>query len=176
MIAANETVRLCGRSERIREIMMVRPLLRLMILFLLGFVLLTENHQAHSQVSSTAYATSFFLDNAPSAAVLSATGASDITVAKVRVRDISLLRGRHPGEFPKPIPKELYTAEVEVLDVLTGTATKGPRQFVRFGNEIPNAKYKFPHTADENARVFRCVYFPGRSTRADRFPDRSRRI
>jgi hypothetical protein len=100
--------------------------------------------QARAQASTEAAFWKYFLDQPPTAADLAnlLPKARDVLVAKVRIIRISWIRGRH-GEIYSG--KEFsYAAQVEILDVLRGTAAKDTRPYVYFGS-VDLRRYIVPH-------------------------------
>jgi hypothetical protein len=102
------------------------------------------------------YLTSF-LEQAPTDAELARLppGARDVIVAKVRVREGPFyLIGRDQSGAPPPLPKDLFAARVEVIDVLKGRTTTSAQFDLSFGVPGPGRRYKYPHTPRQKARDY----------------------
>jgi hypothetical protein len=103
-----------------------------------------------------------FLDQAPADAELARLppGAQDVIVAKVRVREGPFyLIGRDQSGAPPPLPKDLFGARVEVLDVLKGRITTGAQFDLSFGVPGPGRRYKYPHTPRQKATDYFIVSY-----------------
>jgi hypothetical protein len=103
-----------------------------------------------------------FLDQTPDDAELARLppGAQDVTVAKVRVlAGPFYLIGRDQSGAPPPLPKDLFAARVEVLEVLKGKTTIGAVLHPSFGVPGPGRRYKFPHTPLQKERSYFIVSY-----------------
>ncbi|MBM3528907.1 MAG: hypothetical protein FJX62_12520 [Alphaproteobacteria bacterium] len=106
----------------------------------------------------------YFLDVPPAgqgASSLPVT-ARDVVVAKVRVAERpAYLVGRDQSGKPPPLPKDLFFARLEVLEVLSGTVQVGVQQDVFFGTPGLGARQTRPHTPAQLARGYFVVSYRG---------------
>ena len=94
----------------------------------------------------------FFLDHAPTDADRAhiPPTARAIILAKVRIVVRPHWRGgRDQSGVPAPLPKDIFGAEVEIVDILTGPAAVGERYYVSFGVPGSDQRHKYPHTLDQ---------------------------
>lgn len=131
--------------------------------FLAIFALVFCVNRGWAQMSTDAYATKYFLDEAPSAVDRSKLPptAQDVIVARVRiVEDLRYLVPEHENEYTPPPPKDLFMAPVEILHVLAGSAAIGKRYEMYFG--FPGVgQMKYPHTPNQTARQYFIVSYLG---------------
>ena len=115
-------------------------------LILLGIALVFGLRGDSNPTRADSYAIKYFLDEPPSAADLSnlPSGASDVTIANVHViGGVASLKPRH-GPSPYPLTA-LFWAQIEIVDVLRGSALPGNQYDVYFG--VPGSTqdyYMFP--------------------------------
>jgi hypothetical protein len=129
---------------------------RIALVGLLGLMIANSPQVAWAQTGS-GYATKYFLDEPPTATELSAlpVTAQDVLVAKVRiVGRIIYCCGRHPWDPPQPRPKTVLRAELNILEILRGSATKDARYFVSFIALGSGQRHKYPHTPPAYARDY----------------------
>ena len=106
------------------------------------------------------FATKFFLDEPPNSNQLNIIpNAADLMVAKVRlIGRATYLIGRH-----QPLPKDLFYAKMDVLQVIRGDIKPGSRvhlYFGRPGQPRPGEPlyYKYPHTPAMLERNYYVVF------------------
>jgi hypothetical protein len=94
------------------------------------------------------FATKFFLDEPPNSNQLNAIpNASDLTIAKVRLAGRpTYLIGRDQSGRPPPLPKDLFYAEVNILQVSRGDIKSGSQISLYFGRPASSIRYKYPNT------------------------------
>lgn len=129
-------------------------------LALLFFFFALANEPSCAQAMTGGYV-SFFLESPPAVDELSKSSvrSTELTVAKVRVRSVSLLRGRHPWDLPQPPPKNLYAARIETIDTLVGKAPVGSRLNVRFAAADLESRSKFPRSPEMRAREYFIAFY-----------------
>jgi hypothetical protein len=136
---------------------MVRILVALLALVIVGCP-----QWVRAQADADTSATTYFLEEPPAAidrSKLPAT-ARDVLVAKVRiVGRVVYLGGRHPWDPPQPRPKTVLGAEVEILDVLSGSAVKSTRHIVVFLERGSGQRHKYPHVPKAYERDYFIVSY-----------------
>jgi hypothetical protein len=142
---------------------MVRILVALLALVIVGCP-----QWVRAQADADTSATTYFLEEPPAAidrSKLPAT-ARDVLVAKVRiVGRVVYLGGRHPWDPPQPRPKTVLGAEVEILDVLSGSAVKSTRHIVVFLERGSGQRHKYPHVPKAYERDYFIVSYLNEETR-----------
>jgi hypothetical protein len=135
---------------------------RIVRVALLSLAVVLSFHEGRAQMSTDAHAWKHFLDEPPATLDLSQLPATarDVVLAKVRIiGSIAWRGGRDQSGRPPPLPKKLFGADVEILDVLRGKAAKGTRYIVSFGVPIPVRKYIYPVTPRMYARDYFIVSY-----------------
>jgi hypothetical protein len=130
---------------------------RIVRLALLGLTIVFCFHEGRAQTSTEPYATKHFLDAPPATADLSKLPATarDVIVAKVRiVEGLHYLVARdQSGKFP-PLPRDLFMALVEIVEVRVGKAATRQRYDVYFGVPGIGTRIKYPHTPSQKTRDY----------------------
>ena len=110
-------------------------------------------------MSSERYLAEHFLEEPPPPAALSRVppAAREVTVAKVRVKNMFRRGGRHPSHFPS---KDRFGVDLEVTDVLTGNAAVGAvYENVAFGIPGRGRLYKYPATPEARAKPYFVIMY-----------------
>jgi hypothetical protein len=107
------------------------------------------------------FATKYFLDAPPTKDDLAnlPSQARDVTVAKVRMIRGVWLGGRDQSGLPPPPKKYIYWAQVELLDILRGSAKRGDQLEVFVATAPDVGRYITPSTPAMQEREYFVVMF-----------------
>ncbi|HEX8665512.1 MAG TPA: hypothetical protein VF744_15945 [Beijerinckiaceae bacterium] len=113
------------------------------------------------------FATKFFLEEPPNPNQLNTIpDASDLTIAKVRLADrLTYLIGRDQSGRPPALPKDLFYAEVDIVQAIQGNIKSGSRISLYFGRPGASIRYKYPHTPAMMEEVYYIVFRMDRDQR-----------
>lgn len=113
-----------------------------------------------AQTGNEASAISYFLDRLPPIdSNILPPAAQDVVVAKVRVRGVHYRGGRHPGDGPQPPPKTTLAAQVDIIEVVRGSAKPGAEAVVNFGTRGSTQKFIYPHTPSMRGNEYFVVFY-----------------
>lgn len=117
---------------------------------------LSTSYGQTQMTAAAAYATKYFLDAPPTKDDLAnlPPEARDLLVAKVRLsKGVSLARRDQSG-LPAPPTKNIFFADIELLDVLSGTAKSGDQLEVFIATTPGVRRYITPVTPAMKAREY----------------------
>jgi hypothetical protein len=126
---------------------------------LAGVVFSLQSVEAQAQTTATPFATKYFLDTPPTDGDLAnlPPQARDVIVAKIRLSKVVWLGRRDQSGRPAPLPKNIIFAQIELLDVLSGTAKSGDQLDVFIGTTPSVLRYITPPAM--KARAYFVVIF-----------------
>jgi hypothetical protein len=125
-----------------------------------GLALVTVDAKEVRGQMVNGFATKFFLEEPPNPNQLNTIpDASDLTIAKVRLADrLTYLIGRDQSGRPPALPKDLFYAEVDIVQVIQGNIKSGSRISLYFGRPGASIRYKYPHTPAMMEKVYYIVF------------------